>query len=490
MKKILATILLFCLLAIPCAVNVEANDNTNGGQSLFRGLDADEMFIGGFIGPRPSYTRNGEVIWEGFEDDAVFALIAETGINYISDNELSYGGKTYEYAKKALEYAEKYGLMYFMPAFDVMKIDGNVMASDEEIKNKLQEMYQYDSFGGIYLRDEPTSDMFPFIAQCLEKLNQLQGELGYDGLNVYLNMFPPTNAKQLSNNTDRNMDWMKYVRAFSDTGTNYLSFDMYPITDMFPKVTPSWFTTLSKMNQVALEDGKPWMGYVQVGGETTSYGSHSTQRVTTKGEFMWDINTMLAFGAKGINYYLLVSPPYFADTVDEHIDNHSIINVYGEKTVFWDYAKEANDNIKAMDHVLMHTDYKGVIFAGDSPTLHYGKDKIDTFRQVQEVTGNALVGCFDYNGKTALLVVNNSIEQEGDITLHFDDSYEYEVIQNTVSSTKRANSLNLKLGIGECALVVIDGPGLTELVIWAAVIVAVVAVAAVTVVVITKKRKK
>lgn len=426
-----------------------------GETSLFRGLEPDEMFIGGFIGPRASYYRNGKLIFEGLKDDAVFKLIKEAGINYISDNDFSYSEDMLPDAQKALQYAQDNDLMYFMPAYDIMQIDGEIMASDEAISTKLQEMYQYDSFGGLYLRDEPTSDMFPFIGDCIDKLNDIQGELGYTDLNVYLNLLLYLSPEWLSNGTDPTMTWQKYIRYLSEVGAEYLSFDMYPISGEGTAVARTWFNYLGMMNEAALEVGKPWMGYAQVGGGLPSYPGGA--RVTTEGEMKWDVNTMLAFGAKGISYYILVSPPYFADTEASQMDNHSLINAFGYKTEFWYYAKDINIQIAAMDHILMNSRHEGVILAGNSPCPYEGNGLVESYRGLKKVTGNALVGCFDYQGQTALLVVNNDFTKAGEITLSLDKKYTCKVIQSGSESKEKTDQLTVQLAAGDCALVVLNG---------------------------------
>ncbi len=423
--------------------------------SIFRGLEPDEMYIGGFIGPRATYIRAGEVIFEGLKDDSVFKLIKEAGIDYISDNDFSYSGDMLADARKALQFAQDNDLMYFMPAYDVMQIDGQIMASDSAIIAKLQEMYQYDSFGGFHLRDEPTSDMFPFISRCLDKLEQLEGQLGYTDLNVYLNLFAYFSPEWLSNGTDSSMTWPKYIRGLSDAGADYLSFDLYPIAGDAPNVTPTWFNYLAMINEVALEVNKPWMGYAQVGGDTPAYGMDI--RVANESEMRWDVNTMLAFGAKGINYYLLVSPPYFANAAKTELNTHSLINVYGEKTVYWHYAKAINTQIKAMDHILMNSTHEGVIIEGKSPCEYQGDSRIYTYRGLKTVSGTALIGCFDYQGETALLVVNNDFTADGEIVLGLDKAYDCQIIQEGKERTQNAKEITLQIKAGDCAMVVLKG---------------------------------
>lgn len=491
MKKTISIILFLCMLFSIAVLSGCGKKPENNKTSMFRGLEADEMIITGYLAPWPEYKRDGEVIWRGLEDATAFHYLKEAGLNYLEDNNMSFGGSTYEYAKRSLQLAEEAGLMYFMPAYDVIKMDGEILAGDEEIRAKLEEMYQYDSFAGLYFRDEPTSNMFPHIEKCLEKYNQIKDELGYTDLNVFLNLFPNVGGGQLSGGTDAKLNWEDYIRGLSATGVEYLSFDKYPIYGLFTnKVSADWFTALGTINRIALEEGKPWMGCVQVGGGSTSYGTPEA-RVTTEGEMKWDVNTMLAFGAKGITYYIGVAPTYFANKDAEEINSYSLISVYGEKTPLWYYAKDINTHIKAIDHVLMNCDYEGVIITGDTPCVHYGKDliKSNSFRDLNGVTGNALVGCFDYNGKTALYVVNNSITQEGEISLTFDHKYNVEVIQDAVSRTENADSLTLQLGIGEAALVVLESRDWTAAFVIVSAVAAVLGAAAAVTVVIIKKRK-
>ncbi len=491
MKKILSLILCLCVLASMFLLSGCEKKETDAGNkiSMFRGLEPDEMFISGYLAPWPTYIRNEEVIWEGLKDATAFHYLKEAGLNYVEDNNMSFGGTTYEHAKRSLELAEEAGIMYFMPAYDVIKMDGEILASEAEIKAKLEEMYQYDSFGGLYFRDEPYSHMFPHIQKCLETYNKVKEELGYNDLNVFLNAFPSVGGNQLSGGADKDITWEEYLRGLSATGVEYISFDMYPIMGLFGnKVSPSWFTALGTINSIAIEDGKPWIGCVQVGGGSTSYGTIEA-RVTTEGEMKWDVNTMLAFGAKGITYYIGVSPTYFANTEEEQISCHSLINVYGEKTPLWYYAKEINEHIQAMDHILMNCDYKGVIITGETPAVHYGKDLIENFRDLNEVTGNALVGCFDYNGKTALYVVNNSITQEGQISLSFDHKYNFEVIQDATSRNENGDSLTLDLGIGEAALVVLESRDFTMTIVLVSMGAALLSAGTAVTVAVTKKRK-
>ena len=139
MKKAFSIAICVCMLASMMLLSGCNKQQNASAEPLFRGLESGEMFLSGYIGPRPSYIRNGEVVWEPYTDGTVFQELKDAGLNYMVD-ELNFAGSTYEYAKKALEYSEDVGLMYFMAAYDVMRVSNQTMGTDEQIKAKLQEL--------------------------------------------------------------------------------------------------------------------------------------------------------------------------------------------------------------------------------------------------------------------------------------------------------------------------------------------------------------
>ena len=154
----------------------------------FRGLEADEMVLMGFLGPREGYTNAGGGYLPSTIRDEVFMKLAQSGINYLADNNQSYSGSTLESSKEVLRLAAKYGVNYFMPAYDVVHIGvetgtepvpgrdyeryiyHSTIADADAILAKLKEMYQYESFGGLYLRDEPNTDLFDDIRTAVERI--------------------------------------------------------------------------------------------------------------------------------------------------------------------------------------------------------------------------------------------------------------------------------------------------------------------------------
>ena len=80
----------------------------------------------------------------------------------------------------------------------------------------------------------------------------------------------------------------------------------------------------------------------------------------------------------------------------------------------------------------------------------------DSWRELESVEGNVMIGCFNYQGKTALYVVNFEEEYAQKITLNLKGSYDMSVTQNAEVSKVNTNKLVLDMKAGEGALIVFD----------------------------------
>ena len=122
-------------------------------------------------------------------------------------------------------------------------------------------------------------------------------------------------------------------------------------------------------------------------------------------------------------------------------------------TRWYYYAQRANKQIQAIDHVLMKSANEGVIVHGEDATrviVTNGEERntvleSKTFRQLKSVEGDdCVIGCFDYQGGTALYVVNYSRTEKADVKLRFDgNDYLYEVIQRAQSDKFIGNAIPL-----------------------------------------------
>jgi hypothetical protein len=87
-------------------------------------------------------------------------------------------------------------------------------------------------------------------------------------------------------------------------------------------------------------------------------------------------------------------------------------------------------------------------FAGNSMVIDGGE-----FHQLKGIRGDALVGCFEYNKKTVLYVVNYLHDRANDVILDLNDTHEMKIIQRGKTLTANEQHLGIRLEAGEAVLV-------------------------------------
>ena len=84
-------------------------------------------------------------------------------------------------------------------------------------------------------------------------------------------------------------------------------------------------------------------------------------------------------------------------------------------------------------------------------------DLLSSYGVLESAQGNhSLIGCFDYNGKAAYYVTNNSLDDGEELTLNFNKSVSGYIVQGTKKTAFSGNSLKLDMTAGDGVLVVTD----------------------------------
>lgn len=421
----------------------------------------DVMPIGVFDGPHVSrWNQNGN-IGPNYVTDEYFQMMKDLGINMIMETSLDWLD-TREYLIKELNLAEKYG-------FGVFVGDHNVTWSyeitEEEALQYVSEYAKYPAFCGITLLDEPNTPSHNRDGSTTRNLDMfinLAKVLQYDlDLYCYINLYPSGDwdAKGREN-------YIEYVNeCFDALKPKIYTYDMYPFSsnpDEMPFDRYLW--NLDLFRNKAQADGVPFWGYIATGGQ---WGLETTDKTKkpyfpTEPQFNWNVNTTLAFGAQGMQYYMLFPELKKGTMVTEEWDHYEkgIFGEFGNKTQWYYYVENINKQIAATDDVLMNAVHKGIIVSGDKAKqdASYVECLIESgkFQELQSVTGDALIGCFNYNGKTALYVVNYSLEYAQKLTLDFNANQKFKVVQNAQTSYQQGKSLTLDMAAGEGVLLVVE----------------------------------
>lgn len=426
------------------------------GNSILNGV----MPIGGMTGP--SY-YSGDA--DKFVNGTVYKALADMGINNVGFNSNDFSDSTQgTIPHDNMKLAEENGIGIYVT-------DGNCIggktfhiAEKDNMLKFIGSYSGYKSFLGMSIVDEPSTDSYQSSGS--KKLSSFAPAMSmfnnYANIHGYVSMFPwitETNSTEYS----------AYMQDVMDAGAEIISYDNYPLK-VEEKITTwggnfnrkdtqysNFYNNLVVARQKSLNSGNPFHTYAQVGFfSDDGYGKKvDDEHMVTAAEIEWQVTASLAFGSKGIQYFPMVQSDKYAE--GNNNGSSGLIKSDGQVNEKFSGAVTAtNKFIAAADEVLMNCTNKGVI-ANDSNAKSY-VTSLTEYNELTGVTGaNALVGCFDYYGKTALLVVNCNLTNAQDITLSFNKSCTGKVTKfDTTTSDVSGNSLTLNVGAGQCSLVVFD----------------------------------
>ncbi len=414
----------------------------------------DVMPLSGYYGPYVlDYSINGDKYPDYITDD-IMQKISEAGVNMLHYSGVAYN-TTRESMYKLLELGEKYKIGIF-PADGDMYARGfhegaSTIEEEARIRSKFLERYEgYPALCGFYVIDEPGADYYHTPTEYGRNITELEivsKVLNQIGVVPSINLLPPITEEDYE-------PWNRYVQEYIELcEPQYISYDCYPYISYGNKEV--YFYSMDRMQMYAKQYNVPFWSYIQVGDES-SPGDYDPD----EGEYNWNINTTLAYGVKGIEYYLIIQPYYYAERNGNDYQLCGLLGAMGNKTQWWYYTKTINEHIAAIDHVLMNSTHKGVIVTGEEANRLAGgltqTMEGDSWRELKSVEGNAMIGCFNYQGKTALYVVNFEEHYAQHVTLNLRGSYNMSITQNAKTTNVNTNELILDLKAGEGVLVVFD----------------------------------
>ena len=419
----------------------------------------DVMPIGGYYGPHlNNYCWDGNELPDNLTDE-MFEMYKDMGINMLNYTEIS-SRTDQEAIKRVFEMCDEYDIAYFGAAVETAYNHGKYEMTPTKIGQQIAQWTKYDSYAGMFLVDEPSTAYYQagFTEKYIESFDKLAEIVHEDLDNVtYGSLWP---LMQMSNLEI----YEQYVKEWCDTiNPKFLMWDEYPFEQNYGGDMTVFMTALSIISRNAKENNIPFWMFIQAGDQFYSGGQKAiTPYWPNEAQFNWIINTGLAFGAQGLSYYSLMEVEGSAVDENEVVDPYrsGLIGAYGNKTMWYHYAKNINKHIAAIDHVLMNSVNKGVIVSGKEAKNNTKQASCilegETFQELQGVDGETLVGCFNYNGKTALYVTNYSRTMAQYITLDFDAQHKITVTQGAETAYIKGDSITLDMAAGEGVLVVIE----------------------------------
>ena len=464
--SVIVTLLLGCSNTAKEVAQIEPMEAETSNAISFDFIGGkDVMPIAGYWGPY--LVKNGE---DGqsppdYNSEEYWKIIADCGINLMSYSDISYS-KYPQAVIKSLEYGEKYGISVVVNDQSIIDLGEKEEIALDEVTEKISNYMNYPAFAGVYLVDEPWT---PYYAPSPNKQRELAYLKNIAGiLNKEIGVFTYSNAHPSGVDNHLYEHYEKYIREFCDVlQPKYLMFDRYPFDSIQEGYMDRYFYDLSIVRMVAQENNIPFWTFIQAGSQWNDEGTYfdSDGYYPSEGEFDWNVNVVLAFGAQGINYFPLIQPYHFAyaESTPFDFERNGLIGVWGNKNRWYYYAQEMTKQIEAVDEILMNSVNKGVLACGEQANKDMSLAKNynvllegTSWRELKDVEGDAMIGCFNYQGKTALYVVNYSTEYAQKINLIFQDTYNMTVIQNAEIKELQGKNMTLDMLPGEGALIVFE----------------------------------
>ena len=323
----------------------------------------------------------------------------------------------------------------------------NITANEWVAKN--------ESFGGFFFKDEPGQNLFASIGTAmgyLKAYNQANNKKLLGGANLFP-IYGVSSQFYGSVSGSSGYTYANYLEDYEAVCNPQLySYDNYPTANNNNNISSSvkYFENMSVIKQVADRNNAPFWPFIHV----SSWGA--SVRSATQNDVYWQVNTALAYGAKGIQYFTYATP---TDSPGIETFSGCMISRDGTKNPQYGYVQNANKVIDFVDQILMKSINEGVLQQNSPPNnadnIPAG-DRLYSYYELTGVTGTdrILVGCFNYNGKTALYVVNNSISAAATTTLNFgSDITGFKYQGGIKSAINSANEVSLSLGVAEGVLI-------------------------------------
>ncbi|MDE7329595.1 MAG: hypothetical protein K2N30_00645 [Clostridia bacterium] len=419
------------------------------------GSSADEQY--------PEY-ENDKYMWIGGWDPPInteddYKLAAEMGLTHMFIDGVMAKRYTPEFTEQLVN-CEKAGIKAIV-GMDTSLTNADGVELDET------DYSVYPAVDMINLWDEPYENVFPAVAERVERLNEI-----YAGKDITLYINADQNHAISSTVLDETYNYISKLYnevLYKINGRKILSTDIYPLLSS-PEgnhVEVGWLYDMSCYADLAKEhrdDGAEFHMFIQ---SYSSYGDTVNRReIVDKSEFLFQVYTDMCFGINGFSWFTYRKS--FLNFGGGCVEN----DVSCKPTKYYQMAKEVNEEISAFDHVYLSFDWDGImgvngtVNTADDPeyenqafAFHTELEQLDCAKSVT-ATQDTLIGQFkDKDGRDGLMVTNYTDpmdDQKDVVSFEFKDANRAVVYRGGVRKIYEVknNKVDLKLAPGEGIFVI------------------------------------
>lgn len=405
-----------------------------------------EFPIGAYFGPFPKDPR-----WPDDPDvlnDESYKLAHDGGFNFMISFVERYPANVAN-VHRALDCAARNGMRMILSDENIeqgtveakLNSNGRLPDVEEEYRSSILDHGDHPGYWGCYVVDEPLPRAFVMTGL----LRDIFYKVSPDKL-FFVNMLP-IYAIQSMKNTDWIYDDAEREQTYSDYLRGYieyvrpevLCYDYYPYMKKFPEFSGEFFVNLAIARKESERAGIPFWVSPQAGA-----WADPNCRGLSVGEMRHQVYCSLAFGAKGLVYYVWSASAGHTQGITKD----------GKPTYLYSYVKECNLLVKKIQSDLLADVSLGVIVTGTTPGRIPPYALAEDCGNIESVQAmHVLTGIFENDGVYNYIIVNNSITDKERLVVRFKNGRKRKVILSDRQFDAEGQDLQLDLDIGDCAFI-------------------------------------
>jgi len=419
----------FMLLLLTSCGPGKNNDPADTGQTESGILN--EFIIMAYSGPPPEETTPER-----------YREIAEAGIEYLVPGNMNFST---EQNLKILDLAALSGIKILPWDIRTLGYTANqkITIDSAALTGMVNDYKDHPALGAYLIMDEPAANLFPELKIVTELLRAAD----------------PTHVSTINVNPSYGPvgdDFKSYLHSYIETvKPELLSYDHYCLR-IDTTTYEMWFSDLAIVREVARVADIPYMVFVLSEGITNGF------RVPNRAEILWQANTALAYGTRGIGWFAYWTPlPDHGWSIASEdkkpplLESHynAMIDINGKRTELYDFVKEANQYLNIAGKGLQGWDNsdaarfeKGEIVEGSSPEI-----------TPEGVGANLIIGTFRKDDRLRVVLSNSHWDNPAVFSLNISPKWEIDGIFSSIdaSSTGEKES-NLEWALEPGGSVIIE----------------------------------
>jgi len=245
------------------------------------------------------------------------------------------------------------------------------------------------SLDAYYISDEPRTSDFPGLRKLVAYLREHDPSHA-----AYINLYPIyASNEQLGTKGPQFKAYQEYLRRYiEEVKPSLISYDHYHFFKN--QDGEQYFLNLEMIRQLAIDNSLPFLNTIQAS------TIDKTWRLVNSSELRWLVFTTLAYGGRGISYFLYWGPSAYGGLYQD-----------GKKTPMMDTVTLLNKEISALGMTLMDLDNLGTYHTDPLPI---GTKGLPVTSPVQFVgPGGFVLGLFGKNNNiTTFMVVNRDYKRQ------------------------------------------------------------------------------